>query len=136
MSIAQGIDIRLLTPQEAAKILNVHENTLRRWCDQGILKAYRIGSSAHRRIPLDQVRTLSTQMRENRGYFGRLSCFVVGWSLFGLLPSECAAFVLVLLAYYQFWLRRRGVGTLRSVLPKVSARIELTAPEKRQAGRY
>ncbi len=99
MSIAQSIDVSLLTPQEAAKILNVHENTLRRWCDQGILKAYRIGSSAHRRIPLDQVRTLRTQMHENHGHFGRLSCLLVGWSLFGLLPYECVAAELILLGY-------------------------------------
>ncbi len=105
MSIAQGIDDRLLTPQEAARILNVHENTLRRWCDQGILKAYRIGSCAHRRIPLDQVRTLSTQMHENQGHFARLSCLAVGWSLFGLSPSECAAAALILLGYYQFCAR-------------------------------
>ena len=37
---------RLLTTKQAAEILNVHENTVRRWSERGIIKPYRIGSPA------------------------------------------------------------------------------------------
>jgi len=41
----------MLTTKEAAKVLHVHENTIRSWCDQGILKCYRIGNRGDRRFP-------------------------------------------------------------------------------------
>ncbi len=40
----------LLTTTEAAEILNVHLNTVRRWSNNGILEAYRIGPRCDRRI--------------------------------------------------------------------------------------
>jgi excisionase family DNA binding protein len=40
----------MLTTSEVAHILNVHINTIRRWSNQGILKAYRIGSRGDRRF--------------------------------------------------------------------------------------
>ena len=40
----------LLTVNQAARILNIHANTIRRWCDKGMLKAYRIGPRKDRRI--------------------------------------------------------------------------------------
>ena len=40
----------MLTISEVAQILNVHINTVRRWSQQGILKAYRIGSRGDRRF--------------------------------------------------------------------------------------
>jgi excisionase family DNA binding protein len=40
----------LLTPAEAAKLLNVHINTVRRWSNKGILKTYRLGSRDDRRF--------------------------------------------------------------------------------------
>ena len=40
----------MLTTSEVARILNVHINTIRRWSNQGILKAYRIGSRGDRRF--------------------------------------------------------------------------------------
>ena len=58
---------RLLTVRTAAKILNVHENTLRRWCDKGILTCYRIGPTAQRRIPEDDIVGLNEHMHENHG---------------------------------------------------------------------
>ncbi len=39
----------LLTITEAAKILNVHPNTLRKWDKDGILKAVRFGKRMDRR---------------------------------------------------------------------------------------
>ena len=40
----------LLTIMEVAHQLHVHENTVRSWSNQGILKAYRIGSRGDRRF--------------------------------------------------------------------------------------
>jgi excisionase family DNA binding protein len=40
----------LLTVSEAAEFLNVHPNTLRRWCDIGLLMSYRISSRGDRRF--------------------------------------------------------------------------------------
>ena len=40
----------LLTARQVARLLNVHVNTVRRWNDRGILKAYRIGARGDRRF--------------------------------------------------------------------------------------
>jgi excisionase family DNA binding protein len=40
----------LLTARQVARLLNVHINTVRRWNDRGILKAYRIGPRGDRRF--------------------------------------------------------------------------------------
>jgi len=40
----------LVTAGEAAELLNVHVNTIRRWSNQGILPTYRIGSRRDRRF--------------------------------------------------------------------------------------
>ena len=39
-----------LTPGQAAKLLNIHINTLRRWTNQGILESYRVGPRRDRRL--------------------------------------------------------------------------------------
>ena len=41
---------RLLTVGEVARILHVHVNTVRRWADEGLLPAYRIGLRGDRRF--------------------------------------------------------------------------------------
>ncbi|MFC1910958.1 helix-turn-helix domain-containing protein [Chloroflexota bacterium] len=40
----------MITPKEAARLLYVHTNTLKRWSDQGIIKTYRIGPRGDRRF--------------------------------------------------------------------------------------
>lgn len=40
----------MLTISDVARLLNVHINTIRRWSNEGILKAYRIGSRGDRRF--------------------------------------------------------------------------------------
>jgi len=40
----------MLTSSEAASLLDIHVNTLRRWSNLGILPAYRIGSRGDRRF--------------------------------------------------------------------------------------
>jgi excisionase family DNA binding protein len=48
----------MLTTSEAAKILGVHINTVRRWSNRGSLKSYRIGSRGDRRFRREDVYTL------------------------------------------------------------------------------
>ena len=45
----------LLTTSEAAKLLNAHPNSVRKWADEGLLECYRIGSRGHRRFPLEDL---------------------------------------------------------------------------------
>jgi excisionase family DNA binding protein len=47
----------LLTARQVAKLLNVHVNTVRRWNDRGILKAYRIGPRGDRRFSKEDINT-------------------------------------------------------------------------------
>ena len=48
----------MLTIREASRLLNVHSNTLRRWSEQGIVKAYRIGPRGDRRFRRDEIAAL------------------------------------------------------------------------------
>lgn len=48
----------MLTTSEVARVLNVHINTVRRWSNQGILKAYRIGSRGDRRFRREDVESI------------------------------------------------------------------------------
>ena len=47
-----------LTTGEVARIFNVHASTIRRWSQQGILKAYRTGSRGDRRFRREDVAVL------------------------------------------------------------------------------
>ena len=40
----------LLSTAEAAELLNMHVNTIRRWSNKGIIEAYRVGPRGDRRI--------------------------------------------------------------------------------------
>jgi excisionase family DNA binding protein len=44
-----------LTIGEAAALLHVHVNTLRRWSDNGLVPSYRIGSRGDRRFLQDDL---------------------------------------------------------------------------------
>jgi excisionase family DNA binding protein len=45
----------MLTTRQLARLLNVHINTVRRWDDRGILKAYRIGPRRDRRFSKEDI---------------------------------------------------------------------------------
>lgn len=45
----------MLTTGEVARLLNVHDSTVRRWNDRGIIKAYRIGPRGERRFQRDDI---------------------------------------------------------------------------------
>jgi excisionase family DNA binding protein len=51
----RGPPLEFLTVGQAAARLNVHPNTVRRWAEQGLLRAYRIGSRRDRRFPRQDV---------------------------------------------------------------------------------
>ena len=48
----------MLTTTDVAHLLNVHINTVRRWSNRGILKAYRVGSRGDRRFRREDVAIL------------------------------------------------------------------------------
>jgi excisionase family DNA binding protein len=48
----------LLTPRQAADLLNVHVNTLRHWSNKGILETYRIGPRGDRRLRRQDIDNL------------------------------------------------------------------------------
>jgi len=45
----------MLTTREVAQLLNLHINTVRRWSNQGILRAYRINARGDRRFKQEDV---------------------------------------------------------------------------------
>ena len=46
---------RMLTSRELARLLNVHINTVRRWNNQGVIRAYRIGNRGDRRFDHEEI---------------------------------------------------------------------------------
>ena len=61
---------RMLRTGEACRILCVHCNTLRRWSEQGIINAYRVGPRGARRFRLEDVNALLTEeIRFNSEYY-------------------------------------------------------------------
>jgi excisionase family DNA binding protein len=48
----------MLTTSEVAAIFNVHVSTIRRWSEQGIIKAYRTGPRGERRFRREDVAVL------------------------------------------------------------------------------
>jgi excisionase family DNA binding protein len=67
MVLSVQTNMKLLTIKEAAQVLHVHENTLRRWCDHGVIPAIRICSRGDRRIYESSVDKLLSQMQSNDG---------------------------------------------------------------------
>ena len=59
----------LLTTSDVARLLNIHINTVRRWSNEGKLRAYRIGSRGDRRFQQDDIAVFLAQKTraEERG---------------------------------------------------------------------
>jgi excisionase family DNA binding protein len=66
---------RLLTVRQTSRLLNVHPNTVRRWSDQGIIKAYRIGSRRDRRFKWEDINRLLVGKAEDKGAGASRSTF-------------------------------------------------------------
>jgi len=54
----------MLTASELAHLLNVHINTVRRWSNRGILKAYRIGPRGDRRFNKEDINSFLAENPE------------------------------------------------------------------------
>ena len=57
----------MLKLADVAHILHVHINTVRRWSNQGILRAYRIGPRGDRRYSQRDISQLLAVLGNNRG---------------------------------------------------------------------
>lgn len=57
----------LLRTGEACAILCIHQNTLRRWSRQGLIKAYRVGPRGDRRFRRDDIIALLTERTKDSG---------------------------------------------------------------------
>ncbi len=51
-------NIKLIKLREAAEMLNVNPETLRRWDRQGVLKAIRVGKRKDRRYQIERIQKL------------------------------------------------------------------------------
>ena len=54
----------MLTVREVSQILHIHSNTLRRWSDRGLIKAYRIGPRGDRRFRLEDIAQLLQEEKQ------------------------------------------------------------------------
>jgi len=52
----------LLTVREVAQLLHIHSNTVRRWSDRGIIRAYRISQRGDRRFKREDVIQFLTEL--------------------------------------------------------------------------
>jgi excisionase family DNA binding protein len=52
----------VLTTKEVAGMLGVHNNTVRRWSDQGFLKSYRITNRGDRRFKSEDISSFLNNM--------------------------------------------------------------------------
>lgn len=57
----------MLTVREVAELLHIHTNTVRRWSDRGIIKAYRIASRGDRRFKQEDINHFLTQLNHHNG---------------------------------------------------------------------
>ena len=64
-----GDEIRpMLTVKEVAQLLHIHSNTVRRWANQGIIKAYRITRRGDRRFRREDISRFLADLSTN-GYY-------------------------------------------------------------------
>ena len=56
----------MLTIREVAELLHIHSNTLRRWADRGIIKAYRITRRGDRRFMRKDIARFLAELNVNK----------------------------------------------------------------------
>ncbi|MGB6874105.1 MAG: helix-turn-helix domain-containing protein [Dehalococcoidia bacterium] len=57
----------MLTVREAARLLHVHPNTLRRWTNEGRIRAYRISPRGDRRFKREEIARFLAELNTHRG---------------------------------------------------------------------
>ena len=57
----------MLTVGEAAALLHIHTNTLRRWADRGYIRAYRIANRGDRRFRREDIARFLDELNANYG---------------------------------------------------------------------
>ena len=57
----------MLTVREVGRLLHIHSNTVRRWSDQGIIRAYRITLRGDRRFRREDIALFLAKLNENKG---------------------------------------------------------------------
>jgi excisionase family DNA binding protein len=57
----------MLTVREVAQLLHIHTNTVRRWSDRGVLKAYRITRRGDRRFRREDIGRFLAEFNANDG---------------------------------------------------------------------
>jgi excisionase family DNA binding protein len=62
----------LLTVREVARLLHVHPNTLRRWSNDGRIKAYRITARGDRRFKREEIERFLAELSEAKDTVGSL----------------------------------------------------------------
>lgn len=64
---SENILYKMLTVRDVSRILNIHVNTVRRWADQGILRAYRITNRGDRRFKKEDIDSFLDELNNNGG---------------------------------------------------------------------
>lgn len=57
----------MLTVREVAQLLHIHSNTVRRWSDRGLIRAYRISRRGDRRFRGADVAHFLAELNAHRG---------------------------------------------------------------------
>ena len=57
----------MLTVREVARLLHVHSNTVRRWSDRGLIRAYRISRRGDRRFRREDIARFLAELSVTKG---------------------------------------------------------------------
>jgi excisionase family DNA binding protein len=63
--VSEYINGSMLTVTDVAKMLHTHNNTIRRWADQGIIKSYRINRRGDRRFRQEDIKRFLADLNTN-----------------------------------------------------------------------
>ena len=57
----------MMTVKEVARLLHIHSNTVRRWSDRGIIRAYRITHRGDRRFRREDIARFLAELNATKG---------------------------------------------------------------------